>query len=64
MLKSDAVSLMRSRWLSLLLGAACVAVGVVPTTRPFTSLSLLVVLVSVGPPRASDAFDEFASSPR
>lgn len=34
------------RWARLILGAACVALGVVLTLRPFTSLGVLVVLVA------------------
>jgi uncharacterized membrane protein HdeD (DUF308 family) len=34
------------RWVSLALGLACVAVGVVLVTRPFTSLSVLAALVA------------------
>lgn len=35
------------RWVSLLVGLACVVVGVVLVARPFTSLSVLVALVAV-----------------
>jgi uncharacterized membrane protein HdeD (DUF308 family) len=34
------------RWVSLMVGLACVVVGIVLVTRPFTSLSVLVVLVA------------------
>jgi uncharacterized membrane protein HdeD (DUF308 family) len=34
------------RWVSLVLGLACVAVGVVLVIWPFTSLSALVALVA------------------
>lgn len=34
------------RWVSLLVGLACVVVGVVLVERPFTSLSVLVALVA------------------
>ncbi len=37
---------MTLRWLRLLLGAACTALGVVLTLRPFTSLAVLVSLVA------------------
>ena len=36
------------RWVSLVVGLACVVIGVVLVTRPFTSLSVLVALVAAG----------------
>jgi hypothetical protein len=35
-------------WVIALAGAACVVVGVVITARPFTSLSVLIILVAIG----------------
>jgi uncharacterized membrane protein HdeD (DUF308 family) len=34
-------------WVGLIFGAGCVVVGAVLTTRPFTSLKVLVVFVAV-----------------
>jgi uncharacterized membrane protein HdeD (DUF308 family) len=42
-----AIRLFHSRRLSLALGLACVVVGAILVTRPFTSLSVLTVLVGV-----------------
>lgn len=37
-----------TRWLALLLGAACILIGAVLVARPFQSLAVLILLVAIG----------------